>query len=351
MALLSFAVLLGVSCGGASSNLGATSPGPEPLVILPEDEAPHDAEIEWWYFNGLLADDLGNKYSYHFVTFQSGSEGYVVPHLVQASLAVHSGAKHYTGEKVSLRPLEPSATGVSVGVDGWEMSGDGSIYRLKFDLGGHSLDFEAASLRPPVLHQGSGLVSLGPVGDTFYYSRTRLDITGTIQTVGDRRPLTGTSWMDHQWGDVAGRGIGWDWAGLQLDDGSDIMAVLIWDPEDHQLVADYATLLTGDGNPRYLEAGPLAFTASDTWTSPSTGIIYPINWRITAESLGLDLELTPVAPNAEFAGSEYMPEPYWEGEVTVQGTRDGNAVAGRGFVELAGYQQQVYEGPAYQSGD
>lgn len=344
LALLGLAALLGVSCGGASSTAAL-------LVALPQDEAPHDTGIEWWYFNGLLTDGAGNDYSYHFVTFRSKSEGYVVPHLLQASLGVHSGPSHYTGENVLLKPLEPAATGVDVRVAGWEMRGDGSFYRLKFDLGGHSLEFEATPTRPPVLHQVTGLVSLGPVGDTFYYSRTRLDIIGTIQTGGVRRTLTGTSWMDHQWGDVAGQGIGWDWASLQLDDGSDLMAFLVWDPKDHQVFARYATLVTGDGAVRYLSDGELAFTASGSWTSQQTGIVYPMNWRITADSLGLDLALTPVLKNAEFADSDYIPVPYWEGAVTVEGTRDGNDVTGRGFVELVGYGSQANDGPANQSED
>ena len=48
-----------------------------PLIILPADEGPHDSVREWWYFNGLLTDDHGQKYSYHYVTFYN--KGHRVP--------------------------------------------------------------------------------------------------------------------------------------------------------------------------------------------------------------------------------------------------------------------------------
>jgi len=184
---LSTVFLLAVACGG-----NATPNDPAPLVTLPEDEGPHDSGIEWWYFNGLLTDDRGQEYSYHYVTFQSEATGAAVPHLLQASLGDHTAGKHLTGEQVFLDSLDPDATGIDVAVNGWAMRGDGQSYNLTFDLGGYFLNLKAVSVRPPVLHQGIGLVSLGSVGDLYYYSRTRLDVTGTLAVAGEQRTVTGT---------------------------------------------------------------------------------------------------------------------------------------------------------------
>jgi predicted secreted hydrolase len=333
---ITFFTVLTIGCGSNSTPNA-------PLVALPADEGPHDTAIEWWYFNGLFTDDHGQEYSYHYVTFQNKATGTAVPHLLQASLGVHGTGEHLTGERVLLDVLDPDAVGVDVEVDGWEMLGDGEFYSLEFDLGDYALDLKAIPTRPPILHQGVGLVSLGPVGDTFYYSRTRLDLTGSITVDGQQRTVTGTTWMDHQWGDVVGQKVGWDWASVQLDDGSDLMAVLVWDPADRTPFAGYGTLVSPDGTVTKAKQADVSISSSAIWTSPETGIEYPSGWTITIPTLGLSLELEPVLVNAEFANSRFTPAAYWEGEVTATGTRQGQAVGGRGFVELVGYDPSQIE--------
>lgn len=328
--------LLATACGSENTPNS-------PLVTLPEDEGPHDSAIEWWYFNGLFTDDLGQEYSYHYVTFQNEATETAVPHLLQASLGVHTTGEHLTGERILLDVLDPDAIGVDIEVSGWEMLGDGEFYSLEFDLGGYSLDLKAIPTRPPILHQGIGLVSLGPAGDTYYYSRTRLNLTGSITVEGKQRSITGATWMDHQWGDVVGQRVGWDWASVQLDDGSDLMAVLVWDPADRAPFAGYGTLVSPDGTVKTAEQADVSIVSSAIWTSPETGIDYPSGWTITIPALELSLELEPVLVNAEFAGSRYNPAAYWEGEVSVTGTRQGQAVGGRGFVELVGYDPSQIE--------
>ena len=74
------------------------TPTPTPLVSLPEDEAPHDAPVEWWYFNGLLTDGVGNEYSYHFVAFKGPGLANAVPHLMHVSLGDHRRGEHFAAE-------------------------------------------------------------------------------------------------------------------------------------------------------------------------------------------------------------------------------------------------------------
>ena len=339
--VLGAAFILTAACGGSATPAAHTAS--QPLVFLPKDEGPHDASIEWWYFNGLLTDGRGREYSFHYVTFQSKAVGAAVPHLLQASLGDHTAGEHLTGEQVLLDKLDRNAVGVEVRVNGWEMQGDGEVYSLKFHLAEYSLDLQAVSTRPPVLHQGVGLVHLGPAGDTFYYSRTRLDVTGTVAIAGEQRPVTGSAWMDHQWGEVMGQRVGWDWASVQLDDGSDLMAVIVWDPVDRTPFSGYGTLVSPDGSALTLAQDDVSITSRETWTSPATGIQYPSGWTLSVPSLDLRLDLEPVLVDSEFAGSRYTPAAYWEGEVRVTGTRQGRSVGGRGFVELVGYDPRQLE--------
>ncbi|PKB70429.1 MAG: hypothetical protein BZY87_10715 [SAR202 cluster bacterium Io17-Chloro-G6] len=342
--VLCAALILAAACGGAATPITETAA--QPLVSLPADEAPHDATIEWWYFNGLLTDDRGREYSYHYVTFQSAATRTAVPRLLQASLGDHTAGEHLTGEKVLLSALDESATGIDVSVGGWSMNGNGGTYNLVFDLAEYSLDLNAVSTKPPVLHQGNGLVSLGPVGDTYYYTRPRLDLAGTMTINGEARPVTGVAWMDHQWGDVEGRRVGWDWVSLQLDDATDLMVVLVWDPSDRTPIARYGTLILANGPALILAQDDVSIMSHTTWTSPATRVTYPSGWTVTSPSLDLNLVLEPVLLDSEFAGSRYTPAAYWEGEVRATGTSQGRSVSGRGFVELVGYDPRQLGGAA-----
>ena len=321
------------------------TPTTAPLVSLPEDEAPHATPVEWWYFNGMLRDDAGGEYSYHFVTFQSPGPPGVTPHLLQATLGDHGQGVHYTAEKAFLAQENPDARGVDVATGVWLMRGGGDGYemRLRFARDGPALELTAIPQREPVLHGGTGLVQMGPeAGSTYYYSRTRLEVTGWIEEAGERRQVRGPGWMDHQWGEFVGGRVGWDWTSIQLDDGADLMAVVIWHPDGHRRLSAHGTYAAPGGEVTYLEGDELSIASLGSWTSPETGIQYPMGWRVEIPSLELGLELAPYLEHSEY-DSSILNAAYWEGAAAVSGQRGGQAVAGWGFVELVGYDPRQAE--------
>ena len=81
----------------------------------------------------------------------------------------------------------------------------------------------------------------------------------------------------------------------------------------------------------------IAFDSTGSWTSEATGAEYPMGWTLRVEPLEMDLTLTPVMTNAEFAASAFVPVAYWEGAMTAEGIRGQSAITGKGFVELVGY--------------
>ena len=321
-----------------------------PLVSLPEDEAPHETPIEWWYFNGFLWDGDGNEYSFHYVTFQSPTIAVGTPHLLHATLGDHAEGQHFAGERPTLAVLDPDAPSVDIDADGWVMRGDGEGYELRFDLGGKSLELDAVSSRDVVLHDSTGLVNLGEAGDTYYYSRTRMQLDGWIEDASGRRAVSGSGWMDHQWGDISRLDIGWDWVNLQLDDGSDLMVAVVWRPtktQEHcadgacpiagERVAAYATYVDPDGDVAHVPGEGVELTALGTRVSPDTDIHYPSHWQLLIKPLEINLLLLPVLLDAEFDAGVVLPVVYWEGAVTATGYVGKPQVLGRGFVELVGY--------------
>ena len=328
------------------------TPRPEgPLVSLPADEAPHETPIEWWYFNGFLWDEDGKEYSFHYVTFQSPTLPVGTPHLLHATLGIHADGQHFAGERPALARLDPDAPSVDIDAEGWVMRGGAAgDYDLWFDLGGRSVELEATSTREPVLHDSTGLVAMGEAGETYYYSRTRMELEGWLQDADGRHQVHGSGWMDHQWGKISRVDVGWDWVNLHLDDGSDLMVAVVWKPAPPdapcanapcpvagQRVAAYATFVHTDGTVTHVPGEGVSMDAVQEWTSPSTGIPYPSGWRLRVEPLEVDLFLEPVLANAEFDAGEVLPVVYWEGAVAASGSARGASVEGRGFAELVGY--------------
>ena len=304
---------------------------------LPHDEGMHLSPLEWWYFNGHLTAVDGRKFSYHFVTFQSVLPSGLTPRVVQLSWADHDEGLHLTREQAALSMLESSSGRFDLTTNAWRMSGDGEAYQLSFQIGDYDVELEANSAKPATLHHGSGLVDLGIAGKTYYYSRTDLTTSGTVSVSGVSQPVTGVSWMDHQWGDFTIANIGWDWLSLNLDDGSDLMVSVVWEQDGGTHIATYGTYVPPDSGPVHLPAGEVSLDSVGTWTSPDTGGVYPMGWDLRIHSLGLDLALTPLIEESEFAISEIIPVVYWEGSVAATGSRNGAAVSGNGFVEMVGY--------------
>ena len=356
-------VLLFAACAGpppAPTPTLAPDPAPTPApeaaagpvalnlaVNLPGDEGIHLTPVEWWYFNGYLDGPDGNRYSFHFVTFITVTDDGQIPQLMQLSLADHGEGLYLTDEKPALvNNLQPSQGGFSFDLAGWHMSGNGSTYELAFNTGDYVLDLAATSQGPAVLHQGRGLVDLGRAGKTFYYSRTDLDISGTLTRNGTPVHVSGKAWMDHQWGDLNTLPIGWDWASLQFDDDSELMISLVWDSSTGEPITSYGTYVpakpigrsSGGGvSPRHLPGDDISLTPTDTWRSQDTGVEYPSGWLLEVSSLDLAVNLVPIQQNAEFGDSLYVPIAYWEGAVNVAGTKAGDKITGNGFVELVGY--------------
>ena len=62
----------------------------------------------------------------------------------------------------------------------------GERYALRAAVGGYGYDLTLRSAAPPLLHGNDGLVDFGRAGVSYYYTRPRLEITGTLIFPGRR---------------------------------------------------------------------------------------------------------------------------------------------------------------------
>jgi predicted secreted hydrolase len=120
--------------------------------------------------------------------------------------------------------------------------------------------------------------------------------------------------------------VGWDWFGLQLEDGRELMLYRV--RRAGSVDPAIGSLVGRDGAVRTLAAGDVQVDVLGHWTSPRSGTRYPAGWRLRAPAAGLDLTVEPVVADQELD----LTIRYWEGAVKVTGTAEG-----RGYVELTGY--------------
>lgn len=302
-------------------------------VTFPRDDAPHDQLTEWWYYTGHLDAVGGASYGFEMVVFQvvrgNGPVGYAAHFAVTDAAAGRFTYDQRSSVGSQIGPTDR----FDLTVDGWRMRGANGQDQLSAAMPGYAIDLALATRKPAALHDGDGLVSFGPAGDSYYYSRTRMDVSG-ILTVGDQAlPVTGTAWMDHQWGNFVIAGGGWDWFALQFDDGTELVAQIVRD-DDARPILVYGTFVQSDGRTIHLASDQLAITASEPWTSPATGLTYETRWRVRTTDPPLDVDVAAVLPNQELDTRPTTGVAYWEGAVTVRGTHTG-----RGYVELTGRQR------------
>lgn len=304
-------------------------------VALPRDDAPHRALTEWWYFTGhLTAGD--RPFGFEFVIFQS--ERRDAPRLYASHFAItdmRTGTFAYA-ERTALRPHGGDPETLDLAVDTWTLNGGDGRFRIRARMEAHALDVDLVATRPPILHGGTGIISLGPAGDSYYYSYTRLAATGVLAMAEGVLPVSGLVWMDHQWGDFISAGGGWDWFALHLDGGLDATFSRVFD-EKGDTTLRYGSLLDDLGRTTHLSAERFRIDSLATWTSPHSGATYPARWRVSVPEEGLDLTIEPVLADQELDTRASTGVTYWEGAVLARGSRWGAPISGQGYVELNGY--------------
>ena len=324
--------------GGAAGQPATPLPGDAPRSLaFPQDDGPHDSNVEWWYFTGHLQTADGARYGFEYVIFRARAgdvEGYV------AHVAVSDNPRQafqYDQRILVADGVSGNAAPLDLDLEGWTMRGGGGRFDLAAEMPAYALDLDVAATKPAALHEGDGYIDYGNGTASWYYSWTRMDVAGTLALGGASHPVTGEAWMDHQWGNFATyQDGGWDWFALQLADGTDIMLYVIRDPAGQPAIVD-GSIVAANGDLSVIEGGDFTVTPTGEWTSPATGTTYPSGWRIEIPDHELTLDVTPSLRDQELDTRRTTGVIYWEGETLVAGTHRGRSITGLGYVELTGY--------------
>ncbi|HEX5570300.1 MAG TPA: carotenoid 1,2-hydratase, partial [Ktedonobacterales bacterium] len=196
--LLCLLALLLVSCNvpgvpATSAQLPRTGAAPAqaalPPIRFPQDEAPHRDLTEWWYYTGHLnettPDGRQHHYGFELVFFQGLRSDYPPTYAAHFAISdITRGEFHYDQRRLT-EPNAPlpdgsSTNGFQLSINDWSARGLNGHDHLQATMNNYAIALDLSELKPPTLHNGNGLISLGVAGVSYYYSRTRMALSGTL---------------------------------------------------------------------------------------------------------------------------------------------------------------------------
>jgi predicted secreted hydrolase len=341
----------------AANLFGATWKTAEPgwkYEFSRDHHAHREFKTEWWYFTGNLFDADGHRFGYELTFFRHGirpgaerdpnASRFIVDDLKFAHFALTDVSRQqFRFEQKTSRGAFGEAgfddAKRLAWIDDWTLTGtDNGIFDLAASSGAGTLRLHLVPKKPPVIHGENGVSVKAADGASasHYYSIPRLETTGEIVVNGAARAVHGDTWFDHEWSSSQlGKGqVGWDWICAQWEDGAELMLYRMrlengaFDPSSS------GTWIAPDGTTTHLRASDFQMTPVAFWKSKASGARYPIAWKILLPAQHAEFTVKAALEDQEL---KLGPITYWEGAIDGSGMRDGNAVKGRGYLELTGY--------------
>ncbi len=325
--------------------------------IFPRDLGAHPQfQTEWWYYTGNLFDQDGRQFGYQLTFFRRALRSDPLigrtsnwatnqVYLAHFTLTDVLQKQHYQKETIARGALGlagvESSPNFQVNLFDWTIrQTDQSQYELKAAGEDYSIQLLLQDEKGIILNGDEGLSQKGAqIGNaSYYFSQTRLWSTGTVTIKGLEYPVTGYSWMDHEFGSSAlgSSQIGWDWFSLQMDNNRELMIFQIREEDGSISSTSGGTLIAEDGSSTILNLLDFKIQVLQNWETDD-GFLYPNKWRVVSKTQDFDLLVTPVMDDQE----NHFFFRYWEGAVRIEGIFQGQNVAGYGYVELTGYAESM----------
>ncbi len=322
---------------------------PRPLVF-PRDHGAHpDFRTEWWYLTGWL--DAATPIGFQVTFFRTRTpidpanpSRFAAHQLVIAHAAIAQPARgHLLHDQRIARTgfgiVRAAEDDTDVALGRWTLArraADGA-YLGNVPAREFALRFTARPTQPLLLQGEAGYSRKGPRPEeaSYYYSQPQLAMQAEL-TLNDRtQSLRGSAWLDHEWSTTLldPDAAGWDWIGMNLDDGGALTAFRIRRKDGGSPLYAYASLRADGAAPvRTFAPAEVRFETLSRWESPRTRAVYAVAQRITVGERVF--ETRPLFPDQELDSRATTGAVYWEGASTL--LQEGRAI-GRGYLEMTGY--------------
>ncbi len=319
-------------------------------IVFPQDEGSHpEFRTEWWYVTGWIEDEKGMSRGFQVTFFrhrpgldEENPSRFAARQLLFAHAAISDPQigkllHDERSARAGFGLAEAREGTTDVVLEDWSLRQEGDRYRVRVPAKDFDLELELVRTQPPLLQGAAGFSQKGPARESasHYYSQPQLAVTGRAIVQGRTLRVHGTAWFDHEWSstllDEAAQG--WDWLGINLDDGGALMVFRMRDAENGQHWAGGSARSASGGNVSVFEPGEIEWQVLRRWRSPRTAIAYPVEWRVRAGDHWYTVR--PLLDDQESDSRRSTGTIYWEGAVEL--IDEAGQTVGRGYLELTGY--------------
>lgn len=321
---------------------------PPRRIAFPADHGAHpQLRTEWWYITGH-AESGDRGFGFQVTFFRSRVDAtqqmrsrFAAKQLVFAHAAVTDlqGGKLWHDQRIAREGFgiaEAAQGQARLRLRDWTLARDAAGWHAVVPASGFALDLRCDATQPVLLQGSAGLSRKGPeeAQASYYYSEPQLAVAGTLSLQGRGFQVRGKAWMDHEWSEALmhPEAVGWDWIGMNLDDGSALTAFRLR-RKDGSTLWDGGSFRDAGGALTIARRGETEFTPLRRWTSASTNATYPVEWRVrtpagvfTVRALLSDQELDSRGSTGAV---------YWEGLSELLDAQ--GRVVGKGYLEMTGY--------------
>lgn len=301
-------------------------------ISFDEDQGEHKSKFtEWWYYNGHLNTDDGKKYGYELCFFRASAFIY----FAHIAITDENNQKFYYERKFySPKTVKADNKKANIVFDkNGMLQTDKFSYKIFGEVNKFKFELNLKMTKGPLLINGNGLIDMPEGKDSYYYSLTKLETTGSLTENGIKKNVKGQSWYDHQWGNFYVMRVGWDWFSFQMEDNTEYNLFSFRNRKD-QTLKQYVNVLNKDNK----ASNSMGFNIQrlDWWTSPFTNDLYVTKWKINVPQRKETFTITAAHPGQEvFPVKKYDIAPsYWEGKCYVEREdENGKIVKGLSYVE------------------
>jgi predicted secreted hydrolase len=264
----------------------------------PRDEGSHPQfRTEWWYLTGWLDAGAGKSFGFQVTFFrhrpgfdEDNPSRFAAKQLLfaHASLSDPANGQLLRAEKIARAGFdlaEAREDVLHVHLDAWSVRRAGTASQIQTSVATDEFRFDLAFdvRQPPLLHGRDGYSQKTPDSDasSYYYSLPQLQASGHVSVRGKSYEVRGVAWFDHEWFSdyLDDTSQGWDWTGLNLHDGSAIMALQMRNERGEKYWAA-ATVRDAEGTTRVFAPQDVHWQVMRRWRSSRTGVEYPIEVRV-----------------------------------------------------------------------
>jgi len=324
-----------------------------PLVFTNEDHFPHsNANIEWWYFTGVLETPLRkNKIGFEvtFFRFQTIFEG----RIIHTAITDIENKTFYNKELIlpiaSESLFQKGNKGIiSIFKNRVEFHDQLNSFKIKTEFKDLKIDLNLTINN--LMHGGKdGILKMQNYQDdlSYYFSFPDLKTEGKVIFKDETLNVSGLTWHDHQWGNFHIKNLKWDWFSLRFDEDDIYIMIFNFRRKGREIT-------TGNfyKNPKNIQLENIRITAKKTFKTKD-GVEYPLNWEIEIPggkniNLSMKFNVFPLIDGQHI--SSFITHSYWEGICQVEGKITENyeqedkvlfekkSLKGTAYVELTGYE-------------